>query len=71
LLRNLQKHGYRNLIVRTHDELDQRNTEIVRESFATNRPDTLVMAAARVGGIKANNDLPVEFLLENLLCELV
>jgi len=66
LLRNLQKHGYRNLIVRTHNELDLRNSEIVREFFATNRPDAVVMAAARVGGIKANNDRPVDFLLDNL-----
>jgi GDP-L-fucose synthase len=66
LLRDLQKHGYRNIIVRTHNELDLRNTEKVREFFATNKPDAVVVAAARVGGIKANNDLPVEFLLENL-----
>ena len=66
LLRDLQKHGYRNIIVRTHNELDLCNTEIVREFFATNKPDAVVVAAARVGGIKANNDLPVEFLLENL-----
>jgi len=66
LLRNLQKHGYRNIIVRTHSELDLRHTENVREFFATNKPDAVVVAAARVGGIKANNDFPVEFLLENL-----
>jgi GDP-L-fucose synthase len=66
LLRDLQKHGYRNIIIRTHNELDLRNTEKVREFFATNRPDAVLVAAARVGGIKANNDLPVEFLLENL-----
>jgi GDP-L-fucose synthase len=66
LLRNLQKHGYRDLIVRTHNELDLCNTENVRELFAANKPDAVVVAAARVGGIKANNDLPVEFLLENL-----
>jgi GDP-L-fucose synthase len=66
LIRDLQKHGYRNIIVRTHKELDLRHTENVREFFATNKPDAVVVAAARVGGIKANNDLPVEFLLENL-----
>ena len=66
LLRNLQKHGYRNIIVRTRHELDLRHTENVREFFATNKPDAVVVAAARVGGIKANNDFPVEFLLENL-----
>jgi GDP-L-fucose synthase len=66
LIRDLQKHGYRHIIVRTHKELDLRHTENVREFFATNKPDAVVVAAARVGGIKANNDLPVEFLLENL-----
>jgi len=66
LLLNLQKHGYRNIIVRTHHELDLRHTENVREFFATNKPGAVVVAAARVGGIHANNDLAVEFLLENL-----
>jgi GDP-L-fucose synthase len=66
LLRDLQKHGYRNIFVRTRDELDLRNTEKVREFFRTNKPDAVVVAAARVGGIKANSDFPVEFLLENL-----
>jgi len=66
LLRNLQKHGYQKLIVRTHRELDLRNADGVRDLFAKERPDLVVIAAARVGGIKANDDLPVEFLLENL-----
>jgi GDP-L-fucose synthase len=66
LLRNLQKHGYRNIIVRTRDELDLRNAGDVRQFFSTTRPDAVVVAAARVGGIKANHDFPVEFLLENL-----
>ena len=66
LLRNLQKHGYRNIIVRTRDELDLRNTGDVRQFFSKTKPDVVIVAAARVGGIKANNDYPVEFLLENL-----
>ena len=66
LLRNLQKHGYRNIIVRTRDELDLRNTGDVRQFFSKTKPDAVIVAAARVGGIKANNDYPVEFLLENL-----
>jgi GDP-L-fucose synthase len=66
LLRNLQEHGYRNIIVRTRDELDLRNSDDVRQFFAKTRPDVVVVAAARVGGIKANHDFPVEFLLENL-----
>ena len=66
LLRNLQKHGYRNIIVRTRDELDLRNTGDVRQFFSQTRPELVIAAAARVGGIKANYDFPVEFLLENL-----
>jgi len=66
LLRNLQKHGYRNIIVRTRDELDLRNTGDVRQFFSKTRPELVIAAAARVGGIKANYDFPVEFLLENL-----
>ena len=54
VLRDLQKRGYRNTIVRTHDELDLRNTENVRQFFAANRPDADVVATALVGGIKAN-----------------
>jgi GDP-L-fucose synthase len=63
---HLQKHGYQKIFVRTHQELDLRKTEDVREFLASSKPDAVVIAAARVGGIKANNDLPVEFLLENL-----
>ena len=66
LLRNLQKHGYRNIIVRTRNELDLRSTGDVRQFFSKTKPDVVIVAAARVGGIKANNDFPVEFLLENL-----
>jgi GDP-L-fucose synthase len=66
LLCNLQKNGYQKIFVRTHSELDLRNTKDVREFLASTKPDAVVVAAARVGGIKANNDLPVEFLLENL-----
>jgi GDP-L-fucose synthase len=66
LLLNLQNNGYQKILVRTHSELDLRNTEDVREFFASTKPDAVVVAAARVGGIKANIDLPVEFLLENL-----
>ena len=66
LLQNLQKHGYQNTIVRTHAELDLLDTEHVRRFFAKEKPEVVVVAAARVGGIKANSDRPVEFLLENL-----
>jgi GDP-L-fucose synthase len=64
--RELQQAGYENLLTRTRAEVDLRQREQVRQFFATQRPQVVVVAAAKVGGIKANNDFPVEFLIENL-----
>jgi GDP-L-fucose synthase len=66
ILRELQAQGYTNLITRTRSELDLTNREKVRQFFEEVRPAVVTVAAAKVGGIKANNDYPVEFLLENL-----
>ena len=66
LLRHLQKNGYRNILVRTRQELDLRQSDAVRNFFSEAKPEAVVVAAAKVGGIKANSDYPVEFLLENL-----
>ena len=66
LLRHLQKNGYGNILVRTRQELDLRQSDAVRNFFSQARPEAVVVAAAKVGGIKANSDYPVEFLLENL-----
>ncbi len=66
LLRNLQKNGYKNILVRTRQELDLRQSEDVRNFFSQAKPEAVIVAAAKVGGIKANSDYPVEFLLENL-----
>ena len=66
LLRNLQKNGYRNILVRTRQELDLRQSDAVRNFFSQAKPEAVVVAAAKVGGIKANSDYPVEFFLENL-----
>jgi GDP-L-fucose synthase len=66
LVRNLQANGYRNILVRTHKELDLRNGDDVRKFFSEVRPEAVVIAAAKVGGIHANSTFPVEFLLENL-----
>jgi GDP-L-fucose synthase len=66
LLRHLQKNGYRNILVRTRQELDLRQSDDVRNFFSQAKPEAVVVAAAKVGGIKANSDYPVEFLLENL-----
>ncbi len=66
ILRELQAAGYANLITRTRAEVDLKQRAAVRQFFEESRPQVVVVAAAKVGGIKANNDFPVEFLLENL-----
>ncbi|PYJ87237.1 MAG: GDP-fucose synthetase [Verrucomicrobia bacterium] len=66
LVRKLEQDGFGNLLVRDRADLDLRNPEAVDLFFATEKPATVILAAAKVGGIKANNDEPVEFLLENL-----
>jgi GDP-L-fucose synthase len=66
LLRNLQKNGYRNILVRSRQELDLRQSDDVWSFFSQARPEAVVVAAAKVGGIKANSEYPVDFLLENL-----
>lgn len=64
--RKLEKEGYQNLVTRTSSELDLRNQQSVREFFEDEKPDVVVDAAARVGGILANRDYPWQFLYENL-----
>jgi GDP-L-fucose synthase len=66
IFRELQQAGYGNLLTRTRAEVDLRQRDSVRAFFAEQRPQVVVVAAAKVGGIKANNDFPVEFLIENL-----
>lgn len=66
IFRELQGAGYTNLITRTRAEVDLRQRDSVRAFFEKERPQAVVVAAAKVGGIKANNDFPVEFLIENL-----
>jgi GDP-L-fucose synthase len=64
--RCLRKKGYANVVVRTRQELDLLDRAAVRRFFESERPEIVVDAAARVGGIIANYEKPVEFLLENL-----
>ena len=66
LVRKLAQDGFDNLLVRDRAALDLGNAAAVDRFFAAEKPAGVVLAAAKVGGIKANNDLPVEFLLENL-----
>lgn len=64
--RKLEQEGFRNLVLRTSSELDLRNQQAVRSFFESERPEVVVDAAARVGGILANRDYPFQFLYENL-----
>lgn len=64
--RELEKAGYHNRIKRTSSELDLRDQSAVRDLFASERPDHVFLAAAKVGGIKANNTYRAEFLRDNL-----
>lgn len=66
LVRKLKQEGFANLLTRNRAELDLRNGSDVDHFFAEEKPAVVILAAAKVGGIKANSDLPVEFLLENL-----
>lgn len=69
LLRLLEREGFNNLLCRTHRELDLMDQIQVRHFFAETRPEYVVLAAAKVGGIQANIDNPATFLLDNLLIQ--
>jgi len=66
IVRLLTARGFTNLVTRSRAEVDLRDERAVRDFFAGERPEVVVLAAAKVGGIKANIDAPVEFLIENL-----
>lgn len=66
IVRNLKAKGYGNIIGRTHSELDLTNQQAVRDFFEAEKPDVVVLAAAKVGGINANNTTPADFAYENL-----
>lgn len=66
LVRNLQAQGYSNLIFRTFDELDLTDQRKVAEFFASEKPEYVFLAAAKVGGILANSTYPAQFIYENL-----
>ncbi len=64
--RALESKGYSNLIGKTRRELDLRNQQLVNEFYDLNKPEVVIDAAAKVGGILANNDYPYQFLMENM-----
>lgn len=69
IVRELQRQGYTNLVMRTHAELDLEDATATQQFFEQERPEVVFLAAAKVGGIHANNTYPVEFLMSNLLVE--
>ncbi len=69
IVRRLQKDGYTNIVTRTSAELDLKEQQAVRDFFAQEKPDVVVLAAAKVGGIHANNVYRAQFLYENLMIE--
>jgi len=69
IYRRLKKEGYNNIIVRTSKELDLRNQQQVADFFATQKPEYVILAAAKVGGIIANNTYRGEFLYDNLMIQ--
>ena len=67
--RKLKKEGFNNILTRTSKELDLRNQKMVQEFFEFEKPDYVVLAAAKVGGIHANNKFRADFLYDNLMIE--
>jgi GDP-L-fucose synthase len=66
LVRSLERRGFRNFLFRTHADLDLQQPEAVNAFFAEERPEFVFLAAARVGGIHANNTYPADFIRDNL-----
>jgi GDP-L-fucose synthase len=69
IVRNLQAKGFTNIVTRTHAELDLTNQAEVANFFEQEKPNQVYLAAARVGGIYANNTYPAEFIYENLMIQ--
>jgi len=69
LERKLRKEGYGNIIIRSSSELDLRNQQTVNDFFAKEKPSYVILAAAKVGGIHANNTYRAEFIYDNLMIE--
>jgi len=69
IVRRLQADGFENLVLRTSSELDLRNQAAVADFFHKEKPEYVYLAAAKVGGIIANNSLPAEFIYDNLMIQ--
>lgn len=69
IVRHLKSMGFNNILTRTHSELDLTNQAAVKTFFENEKPDQVYLAAARVGGIHANNTYPADFIYDNLMIE--
>jgi GDP-L-fucose synthase len=69
IVRQLESRDFSNLIMRTHNELDLTNQVAVQEFFKKEQPDYVILAAAKVGGIHANNTYPADFIYQNIMIE--
>jgi GDP-L-fucose synthase len=69
IIRKLELQGFNNLITRTHQELDLISQQQVADFFATQKPDYVILAAAKVGGIYANDTYPADFIYQNMMIE--
>ena len=70
IVRELRRQGYCNIITRTHAELDLTSQQQVNDFFAAERPEYVFLAAAKVGGIEANNSAPADFMYQNMMLEM-
>ena len=70
IVRELQRQGYNNLVIRTHAELDLTRQDQVEAFFAAEKPEYVFLAAAKVGGIIANNNSPADFMYQNMTLEM-
>ena len=69
IVRQLESRGFTNLLMRTHKELDLTNQVQVQTFFEQEKPDYVILAAAKVGGIYANNTYPADFIYQNIMIE--
>ena len=70
IVRALEKNGYHNIVTRTHKELDLTRQDAVEAFFEKEKPDYVFLAAAKVGGIVANNEAPADFMYDNMILEM-
>lgn len=70
IVRELRRQGYTNIITRTHKELDLTRQEAVEKFFAEEKPEYVFLAAAKVGGIVANQSALADFMYENMILEM-